>query len=89
MIARRFLLAFAPLLFALGVALDATARPVATVEVAGPRVRIGDLGLAATRGISDIDLGPTPLPGGSRMVTRDPERTLRSCAHARHPDHRR
>ncbi|MBM4377493.1 MAG: flagella basal body P-ring formation protein FlgA [Deltaproteobacteria bacterium] len=43
---------------------------VRRVEVTGPRLRLGDLveGLGA---LADVDLGPSPAPGVSRLLRRD------------------
>lgn len=44
---------------------------VRQVSVTGARVRLGDVVASAPEGASDLDLGPTPPPGGSRVITRD------------------
>jgi hypothetical protein len=44
---------------------------VRQVAVASSRVRLGDVLAAAPAGAADLDLGPAPPPGGSRLLTRD------------------
>lgn len=43
--------------------------PVVTLDAA--RFTLGDISPTAPSEIADTDLGPTPPPGGSRLVTRD------------------
>jgi hypothetical protein len=53
----------------------AQAEPVRTVDHA--RLLLGDI-VAAPEGLADLDLGPAPPPGSSRLLTRsDLERQLR------------
>ncbi len=67
------LIAIAPLLLGLvsAAGLARAQGPVATVEVSGPRVRLGDLVPHAGAAVGAADLGVAPQPGGSRLVTRD------------------
>lgn len=45
---------------------SAGATPVSEVALVGPRVLLSDL----VRGAADVDLGPVPPPGGSRLIDR-------------------
>jgi hypothetical protein len=66
----RTAVAVAAALAALGLAGEACAE-VRQVALTGSRVRLGDVIKAAPAGASGVDLGPTPPPGGSRIITRD------------------
>ncbi len=44
---------------------------VRQVALTGARVRVRDVLASAPAEIADVDLGPTPPPGGSRVITRD------------------
>jgi hypothetical protein len=44
---------------------------VPEIGVAGSRVRIGDLVKGATSVAADVDLGPAPAAGGSRLIERE------------------
>lgn len=45
-------------------------KPIGECLVAHARVRLGDVYPAAPKELESIDLGPAPLPGSSRLVTR-------------------
>jgi hypothetical protein len=49
--------------------LFASAESTRTIDHA--RILVADLLPNAPKGLSDIDLGPSPAPGGSRVVTKD------------------
>ncbi len=63
-------LAVAGALAALGWASSALA-DVRQVALTGARVRLGDVLASAPAGSAELDLGPMPPPGGSRIITRD------------------
>lgn len=44
---------------------------VKQVSLTASRVRLGDVVKAAPAEVGGLDLGPTPPPGGSRVITRD------------------
>ena len=50
---------------------SALAGPPARVEVSGLRVRVGDVVRNAPADVADIDLGPSPSAGGSRLIDRE------------------
>jgi len=49
----------------------ADAGPPARVEVTGTRVRVADVIRNAPADAAEVDLGPTPAAGGSRVIGRD------------------
>ncbi|MBL8741547.1 MAG: flagella basal body P-ring formation protein FlgA [Myxococcales bacterium] len=63
------------LFFALGaialVTSDASAAEVKERAVANPRVVLSDVVDGAPADLADIDLGPTPAPGSSRLIKRE------------------
>ncbi len=48
----------------------ALAVPPARVEVSGHRVRVGDVIRGAPAAVADVDLGPAPQVGASRLIAR-------------------
>ena len=56
-------------LFALALPLSAVAEPTQSIDHA--RLLAGDVVKAAPAGIAEIDLGPAPPPGGSRLLTKN------------------
>jgi len=56
-------------LFALVLPLSAVAEPTQSIDHA--RLLAGDVVKAAPAGIAEIDLGPAPPPGGSRLLTKN------------------
>ncbi len=59
------------LLALLALAPPAVASPPARVAVAGVRVRVADVVPHAPTDAAEVDLGPAPAVGGSRLITRD------------------
>jgi Chaperone for flagella basal body P-ring formation len=60
----------------LALPLAAHAEPTKTIDHA--RILLGDVVSAAPEGLAELDLGPAPPPGGSRLLTKpDLERELR------------
>jgi hypothetical protein len=49
----------------------AVAAPPRTVTVATPRVHLSDVVVAAPADLADLDLGPAPPVGGSRLITKE------------------
>jgi hypothetical protein len=66
----RATLALALLVAALGGAREASASPPREVKVVGARIHIGDVIPGAETTIAGVDLGPSPVAGCSRIVTR-------------------
>jgi hypothetical protein len=56
-------------LFAFVLPLSAVAEPTQSIDHA--RLRVGDVVKAAPAGVAEIDLGPAPPPGGSRLLTKN------------------
>ncbi len=61
----------ASFLAALALATPAAAAPPQEVTVTGTRVRVGDVAPNVDAAIAGIDVGPSPTPGGSRLVTKN------------------
>lgn len=60
-----------PFLVVLLLAAAAHAAPdVVSKEISAPRVRLGDL-VAVAPALAQTDVGPAPMPGSSRLFTRD------------------
>ncbi|HMJ53502.1 MAG TPA: flagella basal body P-ring formation protein FlgA [Polyangiaceae bacterium] len=55
--------------FSLALPLSAAAEPTQSVDHA--RLLAGDLIPSAPQGVAEIDLGPAPPPGGSRLLTKN------------------
>ena len=74
-------------LLALLLPLTAAADTARTIDHA--RILVKDVLLQAPAGVGEIDLGPAPPPGGSRLVTRDEIQTHLARARCRRgpPDH--
>ncbi len=63
-----FALAFIAL--SLGVAADSAASPPREVRLVGARVHVGDVVPGSDAAVAGVDLGPSPIAGCSRIVTR-------------------
>lgn len=64
---RRALLAVFALVAHAGLA---RAVPPSRIEVSSPRVRLADVIRRCPAALADVDLGPAPMPGGSRILDR-------------------
>ena len=60
--------AWLTLLFSLALPLSAGAEPTQSIDHA--RLLAGDIIKSAPAGVAEIDLGPAPPPGGSRLLTK-------------------
>jgi hypothetical protein len=60
----------AAILVALAGARPANAAPPREVAVTGSRIHLGDLAPNADAAIAAVDVGPSPAPGASRLVTK-------------------
>jgi hypothetical protein len=63
-------LAVAFLAACLGAASDSSAAPPREVRLVGARVHVGDVVQGADAAVAGVDLGPSPVAGCSRIVTR-------------------
>jgi hypothetical protein len=61
----------ASLLAALALATPAAAAPPQEVAVTGTRIRVGDVAPSVDAAIAAVDIGPSPTPGASRLVTKN------------------
>lgn len=48
----------------------AAAAPPQEVAVVGTRIHVGDVASSADASVAAVDIGPSPSPGGSRLVTK-------------------
>ena len=72
------------LVLTFGELLASAAPTIETVEIAGPRLRVGDFVKGAAPNEAALDLGPAPSATGSRLLSRaDLERLLKDAGYAK------